>query len=150
MKYDGMQFRSVHRHYSYRVNADGYCEFLRRRDGKLVPLKGHSLTNMAYAEDGRVFLAHGGGVYTAGKITKAVKFPEPEPVVLEEGFWCEYEGMYYTRAEEHPAMLVGVREEVFDLLTGEGHYGYPCPGAAFPARPVKIVDAAKVAQEVAA
>ena len=67
MKFDGMNFRHT-RVYGYRHTGEGAnVEFYRIKTGETVPMSGRSLTNMIYAEDGRVFLAYDGAVYTAGK-----------------------------------------------------------------------------------
>jgi hypothetical protein len=64
--FKGMTFRPS-RAIGFRNSADGgpYAEFFYRRSGRTIPLDGHSRTNMAYAKDGRVLLAHDGQVYTS-------------------------------------------------------------------------------------
>lgn len=58
---------------------------------------------------------------------------------LEQGFWCEAEGIYYTDPDEHPKYLIGTREEVIEHVVEQGHYGYACPGAALPPMRAAIV-----------
>lgn len=51
---------------------------------------------------------------------------------LEQGYWCEHEGIYYTDPEEHPKVLLGVPEGAFDKIEDSGHFGYVCRGAMDP------------------
>ena len=59
---------------------------------------------------------------------------------IEMGFWCEEEGIYYTDEAEHPAVLIGKREEDFGQVEDQGHFGYACRGAMLPPRRVAIVE----------
>ncbi len=82
MRRDGMDFRRNDRYGGRWVDAEGGVVFYNRRTKVDVPIKGRSLTNMVYAEDGRVFLQEDGRVFTAGRITA-----KPKPVIE----WPEHE-----------------------------------------------------------
>lgn len=68
MKFKGITFR---RNDSIGFRDDPtderYTEFFYKRTGEVIPKVGNSLTNMAYAADGRVLLAYSGQVFTAPK-----------------------------------------------------------------------------------
>lgn len=92
MKFKGMNFRHSRR--TIAITNKPYVEFARPvYEGKKlpknafatnyrwpdtgnivwatpIPLKAHSLTNMAYGKDGRVYLAHDGWVYIASQNEK--------------------------------------------------------------------------------
>lgn len=67
MIFDGMKFRRSSTIEYYYPEQGPFVFFRAIKTGRAIPLSGHSLTNMAYAEDGRVLLVKDGMVYTSPK-----------------------------------------------------------------------------------